>query len=57
MYVVEGLKLRGNSFKWTYTNKNVAEFEFSISQAVCAYIVLAEEKEGLYNQLDIYIKN
>lgn len=57
MFVVEGMKLKGNSFKWTYTNEAVARFEYGISQIVCAYIVLAEEKEGLYNQLDIYINN
>ena len=57
MFVVEGQKLRGNTFKWTYENKNVAMFEYDISKVVCSYIVLAEEKEGLYNQLDIYINN
>ena len=57
MFVVEGMKLKGNSFKWTYTNKDVAVFEYGITQCVSAYIVLAEEKEGLYNQLDIYINN
>jgi hypothetical protein len=59
MFVVEGQKLKGNSFKWTYKDveENVARFEYSISQVVCSYIVLAEESEGLYNQLDIYINN
>ena len=57
MFVVEGQKLKGNSFKWTYTNEAVARFEYGISQIVCAYIVLAEELNGEYNQLDLYYKN
>jgi hypothetical protein len=52
MFVVEGQKLKGNSFKWTYTDEKVARFEYSISCCVCSYIVLAEESNGEYNQLD-----
>ena len=56
MYTVEGMKLKGNSFKWTYTDINVAQFEYNVTQLVSLYVVLAEEKEGLYNQLDVYYK-
>ena len=56
MYVVEGQKLKGNSFKWTYTDINVAQFEYNVTKIVSAYVVLAEENEGLYNQLDIYVR-
>lgn len=59
MYVVEGKKLKGNSFRWTYKDAdiNIAKFEYDVTQLVSSYVVLAEEKEGLYNQLDVYINN
>lgn len=56
MYTVEGMKLKGNTFKWTYTDINVAQFEYNVTQLVSLYVVLAEENEGLYNQLDVYYK-
>ena len=56
MYVVQGQKLKGNSFKWYYEDLNIAKFEFLITKCVSSFIVISKENEGLYEQLDLYVR-
>lgn len=56
MYVVQGQKLRGNSFKWYYEDLNIAKFEYDITKCVSSFIVLSKEDCGLYEQLDLYVR-
>lgn len=56
MYVIQGVKIKGNEFKWYYNDLNIARFEFDITKCVSQYMVLSKEDCGLYEQLDLYYR-
>lgn len=56
VYVIQGVKIKGNEFKWYYNDLNIARFEFDITKCVSQYMVLSKEDCGLYEQLDLYYR-
>lgn len=56
MFVVEGVRIRGDSYRRVYSDYKIAKFEYEAIALVSNYTVLSDQCNGLYKELYLYIK-
>lgn len=56
MFVAEGVKLRGDTFKRTYADYKIARFEYEALTLVSSYVVLSDQTNRRYKELYLYVK-